>query len=204
VEVWLPARGWVRIDPTLAVAPQRVEQGMAAVLPPEERSMLGSFSAPGPFAAYWNSLRFGWDAINTQWNQWVLGYSTIRQKMLFAKIGIKAGTRLGLAAAIVLAGAALGLISLFYFLTTSKKPAAKGDAVQKAYLSFSTKLTRRGFARKPSQGPLAYASMVAAGRPDLETRVLDIVSLYIQLRYGRGGDKEDIKRLKAMVRQFDP
>ena len=204
VEVWLPAKGWVRIDPTLAVAPQRVEQGMAAVLPPEERSMLGSYSASGPFAAYWTNLRFGWDLINTQWNRWVLGYSDMRQKMLFAKIGIKAGTRIGLAAAIILAVAALGLISLFYFLSISKKPAAKGDAVQKAYLSFCAKLARRGFARKPSQGPLDYASTVTAGRPDLETRILDIVNLYVRLHYGRGGNKDDIKWLKVLVRQFDP
>jgi len=204
VEVWLPARGWIRIDPTLAVAPQRVAQGMAAVLPPEERSMLGAFSAPGPLAAYWTSLRFGWDAVNTQWNRWVLGYSTMRQKMLFAKFGINAGTRLGLAAAIILAVAALALIALFYFLNISKNPAANGDAVQKAYLSFSAKLTRRGFARKPSQGPLDYASMVAAARPDLEACVLEIVGLYIRLRYARGGGREDVKRLKAMVRQFDP
>jgi transglutaminase-like putative cysteine protease len=204
VEVWLPGRGWVRTDPTLAVAPQRVEQGMAAVLPPQERSMLGSFSAPGPFAAYWSNLRFGWDVINTQWNRWVLGYSKIRQKTLFAKIGIKAGTRRGLAAAIILATAAMGLISFFYFLSNSKKTPARSDAVQNAYLTFCAKLTRRGLARKPSQGPLDYASMVTAGRRDLETWVFDIVKLYIRLRYGRGGNKEDIKRLKFLVRQFDP
>ena len=124
--------------------------------------------------------------------------------MLFAKIGIKAGTRIGLAAAIILAVAALGLISLFYFLSISKKPAAKGDAVQKAYLSFCAKLARRGFARKPSQGPLDYASTVTAGRPDLETRILDIVNLYVRLHYGRSGNNDDIKRLKVLVRQFDP
>ncbi len=203
-EVWLPGRGWVRTDPTLAVAPQRVEQGMAAVLPPEERSMLGSLSALGPLAKYWTNLRFVWDVINTQWNRWVLGYSTTRQKTLFAKIGLKAGTRKGLAAAVILATAAMGLISLFYFLSLSKKAAAERDVIQKAYLAFCAKLMRRGFARKPSQGPLDYAWMVAAARRDLNPSVIDIVNLYIRLRYGRGGNKEDIKRLKVLVRQFNP
>ena len=204
VEVWLPARGWIRIDPTLAVAPQRVEQGMAAVLPPEEQFLLAAFRAPGPFAAYWTSLRFGWDVINTRWNRWVLGYSTMRQKMLFAKIGIDAGTRMGLAAAMILAVAALGLTALFYFRGSLKKPAAAGDAVQKAYRSFAAKLSRRGLARQPSQGPLDYASRVAAARPDLEACVLEIVELYIRLRYGRGGSRDDIRRLKILVRRFDP
>jgi protein-glutamine gamma-glutamyltransferase len=204
VEVWLPDKGWVRTDPTLAVAPQRVEQGTAAVLPPEERSMLASFGTTGPLAAYWTKLRFGWDAANRQWNQWVLGYTSSRQIRLFAKLGIKAGTRRGLAVAIILAAAAMALISLFYFLGIVKKAASERDAVQKAYQTFCTKLGRRGFARKPSQGPLAYAALVKAKRRDLEPSVSDIVNLYIRLRYGRGGNKEDIKRLKVLVRQFDP
>jgi transglutaminase-like putative cysteine protease len=33
-EVWLPGRGWVRIDPTAAVAPERVRRGLAGAIPP--------------------------------------------------------------------------------------------------------------------------------------------------------------------------
>jgi len=204
VEVWMPNRGWVRTDPTLAVAPQRVDHGMATVLPPEERSLLASFGTTGPLAAYWTKLAFGWDAINTRWNQWVIGYTSSRQIQLFAKIGLKAGTRRGLAAAIILAAAAMALISLFYFLGILKKAADGRDAVQKAYQVFCAKLGRRGFVRKPSQGPLAYASMVRAARRDLDSSVSDIINLYIRMRYGRGGNKEDVKRLKVLVRQFDP
>lgn len=204
VEVWLPGSGWVRTDPTLAVAPQRVEQGMAAALPPEERAMLGSLSALRPYAKYWINLKFGWDAINTQWNRWVLGYSNTRRRTLFAEFGIKSGTRKGLATAIILSAAAMGLISLSYFLSISRQAAAKQDAVQKAYLTFCAKLARVGVARRLSQGPQDYASMVLALRQDLKTSVLDIVNLYIRQRYGRGGDSDDRKRLKVMVRQFDP
>ncbi|UCD82777.1 MAG: DUF3488 domain-containing transglutaminase family protein [Desulfobacterales bacterium] len=200
VEVWLPGRGWVRTDPTLAVAPQRVEQGMAAALPPAERSILDSLSDLGPFTKHWITLRYGWDAINTYWDRWVLGYSNTRQKQLFSKFGLKKG----LAAAIILATAAMGLILLFYFLSITKKAAPKRDAVQTAYLTFCAKLARVGLVRKPFQGPMDYASMVMALRQDLKISVLDIVNLYIRLRYGRGGIRDGRKRLKAMVRQFDP
>ncbi|MBT8363501.1 MAG: DUF4129 domain-containing protein, partial [Deltaproteobacteria bacterium] len=196
--------GWVRTDPTLAVAPQRVEQGLAAALPPEERSILSSLGALGPFAKHWINIRLGWDAINNQWNKWVLGYSNTRQKKLLAKFGISAGTRKGLATAIILATAVMSLITLGYLLSLSKKAVPKQDAVQKAYLTFCAKLARIGLARKPSQGPRDYALMVVALRRDLKTSVLDIVKLYIRLRYGRGGDRDDRRRLKVMVRQFDP
>jgi transglutaminase-like putative cysteine protease len=204
VEVWLSGKGWVRTDPTLAVAPQRVEQGLAAALPAEEWSILSSLGALGPFAKHWINIRLGWDAINNQWNKWVLGYSNTRQKTLLTKFGIRAGTRKGLASAIILATALMSLIVLGYFLSLSKKTVPKQDAVQKAYLTFCAKLARIGLARKPSHGPLDYASMVVALHRDLKTSVLDIVKLYIRLHYGRGGDRDDRRRLKILVKQFDP
>jgi transglutaminase-like putative cysteine protease len=204
VEVWLADKGWVRTDPTLAVAPQRAEQGLAAVLSAEERSILSSLGALGPYAKYWLNIRMGWDAVNNQWNKWVLGYSNTRQKTLLAKFGLSAGTRKGLATAMFLATAVVILIALFYFLNVSKKAAPQQDAIQKAYLRFCAKLARIGLARRPSQGPLDYISMVVALRQDLRTSAGEIVNLYIRLRYGRGGAKNDRKRLKAMVRQFKP
>jgi len=204
VEVWLPGKGWVRTDPTLAVAPQRAEQGLAAALPPDERTVFGSLDALGPLAKYWTGIRFGWDALNNQWNKWVLGYSSSRQKTLLAKFGLQAGTRKGLAIAMILATAAMGLIALGYFLNLSKQVASQPDVVQKSYLRFCAKLARTGLARTPSQGPLEYSTMVMALRRDLKPAVVDIVTLYIRLRYGRGGDRGEINRLKAMVKQFDP
>jgi transglutaminase-like putative cysteine protease len=203
-EVWLSGKGWVRVDPTLAVAPQRVEQGLAASLPPEERSSLGSLSAWGPYARYWTNFRLGWDAAGNQWNKWVLGYSDTRQKSLLAQFGIKGDTRKGLATAILLATAAMMLMTFFYFLRISKKAAPAKDAVQTAYLRFCAKLERIGLGRTVSQGPLDYAAMVTALRHDLRTGVEEITDLYVRLRYGKGGSKNDRKRLKMLVKRFNP
>jgi len=204
VEVWLSGRGWVRIDPTLAVAPLRVAQGPAASLAPNERAVLRSLDALGPFANYWINFRLGWDAFDNQWNKWILGYSSSRQKSLLAKLGIRADTRKGLTTAIILATAAMSLISFCYFLRISKKSAARQDAVQSAYLAFCAKLARIGLARQPSQGPLDYTAMVVALRRDLKASVFEIIDLYIRLRYARDGNKDDCKRLKILVRQFRP
>ena len=46
--------------------------------------------------------------------------------------------------------------------------------------------------------------MVLALRGDLNSRVPEIIDLYIKLRYGRGGQKGEIKRLQRLVKQFDP
>ncbi len=205
VEVWLSGQGWVRTDPTLAVAPQRAAQGPAASLAPDERSILRPLGALGPLANYWIKLRLGWDAFNNQWNKWILGYSSARQKTLLAKFGIRADTRDGLITAIILATAAMMIIALCYFLRISKKAVARQDAVQKAYLAFCAKLARAGLARKPSQGPLDYSAMVVALRRDLKASVLEIIDLYIRLRYARrNGNRDDRKRLKILVKHFSP
>ena len=120
-----------------------------------------------------------------------------------AKLGIQSGTRKGLATAIILATAAICLIALCYFLGISEKTAARPDAVQLSYLNFCAKLAGIGLHRKPFQGPQDYAAMVLALRQDLKPKVLEIIDLYIKLRYGRGGRKDELKRLKRLVKRFD-
>jgi transglutaminase-like putative cysteine protease len=204
VEVWLPGKGWVRVDPTLSVAPQRIEQGAAAVLPPEERSALKAFGGSGPLAKYWLNLGLGWDAISNQWNKWVLGYSNNTQKTFFTKIGIKADTWAGLAKAMMLGIGLTAVLAVLYFFRFFGKPAEKTDAVQHIYLKFCDKLDRIGLVRTSSQGPQDFSEMVIAVRKDLKIAVKDIVALYVFLRYDRGGNQDDLKRLKLLVRQFSP
>ena len=41
-EVWLAGEGWVRVDPTAAVSPLRVERGLSAAVPASERNALAA------------------------------------------------------------------------------------------------------------------------------------------------------------------
>ncbi|WP_197350273.1 transglutaminase-like domain-containing protein, partial [Ralstonia solanacearum] len=68
-EVWLPGRGWVRVDPTAAVAPQRVARGLAGAVPASE---FRSRRVEEP--AWLRSVRWGLDGLVSGWNRWVLGY----------------------------------------------------------------------------------------------------------------------------------
>ncbi len=84
VEIWTGERGWVRIDPTAAVSPLRVESGIAAA---------ALATDPLPFIMRTNYLwlrriRFSWDAVANSWNQWVLGYNPQRQLQLLSRVGL--------------------------------------------------------------------------------------------------------------------
>lgn len=82
-EIWLEGRGWMRVDPTAAVAPERVIDSRPLRPPPG--FVAGAIDALNP--ALMASLRQGWERLNNQWNQWVLQYSRSQQLDLLQRLG---------------------------------------------------------------------------------------------------------------------
>ncbi|BEU96126.1 DUF3488 and transglutaminase-like domain-containing protein [Acidovorax sp. DW039] len=85
-EVWMEGRGWVRVDPTGAVAPGRVGQAQRLTVPQ------GAFaSAMGTMigASTLQRMRAMWEAVNNSWNQWVLNYTQNSQMNLLKKLGFE-------------------------------------------------------------------------------------------------------------------
>ncbi len=84
-EVWLAGQGWVRVDPTAAVAPGRVGSLQRLTAP---RSVIASaMEVVNP--AIWFNLRAAWEAVNNRWNQWVLNYSQATQLDLLKNMGFQ-------------------------------------------------------------------------------------------------------------------
>ncbi len=104
-EYWQPGIGWVRADPTAAVAPDRVLSSRPLVTQPGlVAGALNNFN-PQLLA----NLRNGWEALNNRWNQWVLSYSRGSQFDLLRQLGFDAPSWEDLA--VLLAGA-FGALSL--------------------------------------------------------------------------------------------
>ncbi|HRE15371.1 MAG TPA: DUF3488 domain-containing protein, partial [Usitatibacteraceae bacterium] len=76
-----------RVDPTSIVAPTRIETGINGALGPI--GVIPSLIAADRFGILAN-LRFAWDAMNSQWNQWVLGYNVERQRQFLSRLGLDA------------------------------------------------------------------------------------------------------------------
>jgi transglutaminase-like putative cysteine protease len=203
-EVWLPSKGWTRVDPTSAVAPERVEQGMTAALSPEDIDQFFLSDRFGPLYTYWKKIGFGWDALNTSWNRWVLGYSYVRQKALLSRFGIDIESWKGPITVILVAVILIVLFIVLYYFWTNRKPAEKKESVQKYYDVFCEKLEKIGLPRKPEQGPLDYARRVVSHRQDLNENVREITALYISMRYGRGKNEETLKNFTTRVKNFNP
>lgn len=193
-EVWLAGQGWVRVDPTAAVAAARIEQGIAAALPAAE-------PLPGLMrsqSAWLRTLRLNWDALNNRWNQWVIGFDQERQVGLFARMGfgIVSWRELGW----MLLAALAGSLAVLAAVTLRKPPTY--DPVQAAWLRLGHKLARVGLPRAPQEGPLAYAARVGALRPDLAAPLAALAQRYAALRYGRNRDPRAIGDFARAVAAF--
>ena len=105
-EVWMPERGWIRVDPTGSVAPGRV--GNYQPLEAPRNVFQQALVTVNPALA--GGLRAFWEAANNRWNQWVLNYSQTRQLDMLRNLGFESPSweDLGylLAALVVLAGTA--------------------------------------------------------------------------------------------------
>jgi transglutaminase-like putative cysteine protease len=183
VEVWLGERGWVRVDPTGAVSPNRIELGMDAAIPPTMGPAGLDLPSRGRLWETWRRLRLGIDAVKTGWNEWVLGYGPRRQRQLLSLFGVDSADVRGLVTGMLVAiGALLGMLALWL----ARRRPAPVDPVLGVYRRFCHKLARAGVARRASEGPVDFADRVTAHRPQLGTAVHRITNMYVALRYGDG------------------
>ncbi|HEB95149.1 MAG TPA: DUF3488 domain-containing protein [Sedimenticola thiotaurini] len=203
VEVWLEGSGWTRVDPTAAVAPQRIERPLNPDLIQASAGAPIDFvrQQPGPLGRWLHRIELGLDAIDTGWRRWVLGYSQQRQGELMRMLGLDFlrgfNLALGMVAAASLLVAALSLALL--------RHRSGDDALARGYRRYCDRLARIGLPRRPHEGPRDYARRVATARPDLAGRSGAIARLYIALRYGRGaGDRDGLRRFRRLVRAFRP
>ncbi|MEF8698755.1 MAG: DUF3488 and transglutaminase-like domain-containing protein [Candidatus Accumulibacter sp. UW26] len=194
-EIWLAGEGWRRVDPTAAVAPSRIAQGIVAALPAGE-------PLPGIIrldADWLRDLRNRWEAANNTWNQWVLGYNPQRQREVLARLGLHDPDWRSMAASLaVLCGLSLLLIGLW---TLPRRRAA--DPVQRAWQRYCARLSQLGVRRATWEGPLDFAQRVEREKPELAALTHDAADCYAQLRYGHG-DGEKLRRLQQCLQRLPP
>jgi protein-glutamine gamma-glutamyltransferase len=188
-EVWLDGHGWTRVDPTAAVAPNRIELNLASVLPRPLLGglidgMLGLQDGAGTWRAHWQQWRANWDAVANGWNQWVLNYSTETQKNLLQTLGFSAPDWRSLTLLMGLGSAA----SLLLLIAPSWRRRSRLDAVDALYSALSQRMARRGMAREKHEGPQAYGRRLTAPQSPLADEAKSAVARFLNLyelhRYG--------------------
>ncbi|HEX3062439.1 MAG TPA: DUF4129 domain-containing protein, partial [Usitatibacter sp.] len=190
---------WLRVDPTGAVSPLRVESGVNAALGPI--GVIPSLIAADPLGLL-GRIRNTWQAMNSQWDQWVVGYDTFKQRQFFTSLGFPSidwqtlGFWLMVATFVVGGAITLGL------LVRDRPPRREASLV--AWNRFCAKLARAGVKRAPSEGPLDFLARVRSARPSLAADAEEITRRYVEARYGAGATRAQLRVLAQRVREFRP
>ncbi len=197
-EVWLEGEGWVRVDPTAAVAPDRISLGS---------SQLASTQAREGALANIPWLRqavLAWDAAHTYWNAFVIGYGPDLQRALLEALGISrpSWTKLvTLAAGAVLLASAL----LTLYLSWSYRRTRARDRSAAVFKDFVRKLERASVKpRATGEGPLDFGARAAAALPAAAEEIDTITRTYVQLRYEPDDGRTALATLRRLVRSFKP
>jgi transglutaminase-like putative cysteine protease len=201
-EIWVAGRGWLRVDPTAAVAPNRIERDLARTLP---QGGLAGMIELNPVARSWlASLRFNWDAVNNGWNQWVLNYSPDKQKSLLQSLGFDAPDWRTLAM-LLGGGGAIILALLAWPLLSDRR---QTDPMQAVYLRFCQAMARKGLPRALHEGPRAYRLRImqsACGlSADKKIAAERFLMCYEEAQYGTVRDlpaAAHVARLKLLLKQ---
>jgi protein-glutamine gamma-glutamyltransferase len=195
-EIWLGDEGWVRVDPTAAAVPIRVESGIAAAVP--QSSALPLLMRAD--IEWLRALRNNWSAMANQWNQWVLGYNFDRQREMLSFFGMRSPDWRTLAALLLWSvGGVIGLTALWLLGRIRRS-----DPVQQAWLAFCAKLARAGLEKHPGEGPLDYGTRASGELPRRAEAIAAITRLYVDLRYGKDAEPTRAARLRQLVRTFTP
>lgn len=198
-EVWLEDEGWVRVDPTAAVAPERIEQSIDITQLEEGAAVMFNLGEMGVFSGIWKDMGWLADNLELQWHQWIVGYNRSRQTTVLEKMGLGFLDDFQLSLAAMVSGL---LIAGLIFLLLVRSGRTPVDPLQAAYISFKRKLNRAGLQIPPWMGPIDLAEKSIAKFPDKASEIRAIVNQYVALRYGPGDSPAVRKSMKKRIRSF--
>lgn len=191
-EVWLAGRGWVRVDPTAAVRPERVTLGAAAAAG-DQRDWYRN--------DWLQDVRNRWDVVNRWWDQAVVGFDALRQRGLLTPFGIR-DTDTGMLG-LLLAISSVLFVALGLGWALWRREAR--DQLRAAMHRLERKLARRGITRRSSEGPQHYLSRAARALPAQRHELEALMNLYLSLRYAQDHPStESVRAFSVAVREFRP
>jgi len=195
-EVWLEGQGWKRIDPTGAVAPERVESGISGALPAGE--FLPTFMMGG--SSVITNLRQALDALNANWNNWVLGYGKERQWSLLRKLGLE---RPNISRLIGIMMTVIVVMLLLYVALLNRTGSIKPkDIHQQHYFALLARLEKLGVQTFQHENAKQLAQRASAQLPQYSETIHRFCELYQTERYDPGEQDGAIDELRELLKQI--
>ena len=200
-EYWSENLGWVRVDPTAAIAPERIDNSIDL-----ENSLAGNNmvqfvgSELGALANLLREARWFADLAKLKWDRWVVGFDHDRQQTLLSNLGLKdiALHILG-AIAFLVSVTLLGIVAVILY----RREKSRSDPVQKIWNQYCRKLARQGLVRQPFEGPMDFLRRARAKFPQADNQLTLITENYMTLRYGVPDNTGRLDVLETAIRKLN-
>ncbi|MGH8105723.1 MAG: transglutaminaseTgpA domain-containing protein, partial [Arenimonas sp.] len=146
-EIWVEGRGWVRIDPTAAVAPENILDTV------DDLQGTETF-ADSVFSSTFETS----DWLRRSWNELVLGYNSARQKNLLKPLGLNTEDNRQLTIVFMI-GVCLALALTLMLLLRQRREDL--HEVERAWRTFIKKMRKQRHAKLPHEPASLFVERVA-------------------------------------------
>jgi transglutaminase-like putative cysteine protease len=194
-EVWLADQGWVRVDPTSAVAPGRVASFTRLQAP---RNVIAQTILNQVSPEFALNLRAVWEAANNRWNQWVLNYSQDNQLKLLQNLGFESPSWEDLTYVIIALIVAASLVAAAWTLWERHRQ----DPWLRLLHQATVRLRRAGLAVPDAAPPRQIAALLQARGSDGNTDVAAIGQWLLRMEVWRYAPHAPVQQLGTLQREF--
>jgi transglutaminase-like putative cysteine protease len=198
VEYWTEGSGWIRVDPTAYVAPERIEQPSDETLGREDQFLADNpfFSSTILSKGLLASVRLRMEALNYGWHRWVLGYHHQQHAFLAEILGNLSPLKLAL---FLLIPFALIITATTLMIIRNSSPKSP-DPTDRLILLLSEHMKKQGLQRQPGETVQNYCLRVGDVREELAAQLLEIGTIYEQIRYAGFTTDTSHQRLSELIK----
>jgi transglutaminase-like putative cysteine protease len=134
VEVWIKDRGWLRIDPTGWVSPERVEKGIEQAINEEFVGFRSQFK-------WLSNIRHQFQAFNYLWNDLMLSYKDDSQQAMLDSVF---GSRDSLTWGLIISALMLGIMALVFLVVMMAGGSTKRSVHYRLLANYVYRLNKVG------------------------------------------------------------
>lgn len=193
-EVWIDGEGWRNIDPTAAVAPDRIQQGLSDALNAADQNLIRSQWHGTSFLF---NLQQRWDAATFVWQRWVLNYDNTAQEGLLTRLlGGAEAWRITL----WLIGLGLVAATLAAWALLRNQQSANLRPEIRLIKKLERKLAPLGHIREPSETLGDFIARVIRHEPQWQASLSIIARLFEQIAYRQ--QTQQLTQLQEKIRRF--
>ena len=201
-EIWFREIGWIRVDPTAAIAMHRIEEDVRSDYN-QRLSLFDDFDVIElDEVSFIKELQYWMDQMNTNWNDWILDYNSARQLQLFRNWGLKNVSNDQLFIGMIL------LVMLFVSLSGVKwlHSKEKRDPLSKAFNRLIDKLTLKQIIKKEEiLGPQEIIERLRANDSVAYQEHIKIIKEYIRYRFaGKTLERKSYNLLVKKLNRLQP